>query len=142
METKRCKQCQKDLPADDIHFASRYDRKTKQFQTNCRNCQKEYRKQHYEVNKQKYLQKTSLYSQNFKEWFLEIKKTLSCKKCGENRHWVLDFHHTNPAEKDTEISNLLRYNNKQRILSELDKCIVLCANCHRDIHYQENHKQV
>lgn len=103
----------------------------------CRSCQKEYRKEHYEKNKQKYVQKANLYSQNFKEWFTEIKKNLSCKKCGESRHWVLDFHHTNPAEKDTDISTLLKYNNKQRVLDEIDKCDVLCANCHRDLHYHQ-----
>jgi len=141
METKVCKRCQLDLPKDDIHFASRYDRKEKQFQHMCRSCQKEYRKEHYEKNKQKYVQKANLYSQNFKEWFTEIKKELSCKKCGESRHWVLDFHHTNPAEKDMEISNLVRLSSKKRLMDEVDKCIVLCANCHRDLHYQEQKRE-
>ena len=137
METKVCKKCQLDLPKDDTHFASRYDRKEKQFHHMCRNCQKEYRKEHYEKNKQKYVQKANLYSQNFKVWFTEIKKELSCEKCGESRHWVLDFHHTNPAEKDMEISNLVRRSSKKRLMNEVDKCIVLCANCHRDLHFKE-----
>ena len=137
METKRCNRCELDLPKDDIHFASRYDRKEKQFQHICRKCQKEYRKEHYEKNKQKYIDKARVFTKSIIEWFNEYKKTLKCKECGESRYWVLDFHHRNPKEKDIEVSSLVRNGNKTKILKEVEKCDVLCSNCHRDLHFRQ-----
>jgi hypothetical protein len=70
-------------------------------------------------------------------WYIEIKKNLKCESCGESRYWVLDFHHINPKEKEYEVSSLIRIGNKKRVLDEINKCKVLCANCHRDLHHQE-----
>lgn len=58
----------------------------------------------------------------------------SCKLCGYNKCVeALDFHHINPNEKDFGISmNLNRSWNK--IETELIKCILVCSNCHREIH--------
>ena len=136
-KTKKCTMCKLDLPEDDTNFASRRDRGKKQFQINCRECQKKYRRQHYLDNKQKYVDKAKLYRQNFIEWFIDYKKTLRCESCGESRYWVLDFHHKNPKEKDIEVSLVVRQCNKQKLLDEIEKCMVVCSNCHRDIHYQE-----
>lgn len=137
MEIKFCKGCETDLPLTDEYFASRYDRKNKLFQSLCRTCQKAYRKKHYEDNKLKYIGKAKKFTKGCVEWFAELKDSLNCERCPENRPWVLDFHHKNPAEKDTEVSLLVRKGNKQKVLDEMAKCIVLCANCHRDLHYQE-----
>ena len=65
-----------------------------------------------------------------------IKSQLKCSICGEDRIWCLDFHHTNPSEKEGSVSHMIQAPNKLK--SELEKCIVLCANCHRDVHYQMN----
>ncbi len=138
MKTKICPKCETELPLDDIHFASRYDRKEKMFQHICRKCQSVYRKEHYDKNKQKYIDKAKVFTQSIIKWFIEYKKTLKCKECGENRYWVLDFHHRDPKEKDIEVSVLLRKGNKTKILQEIEKCDVLCSNCHRDLHFKEN----
>lgn len=58
-----------------------------------------------------------------------------CQKCGYNKcPGAMDFHHTNPEEKDFGISKV---NGKsfESIKNELDKCILLCSNCHRELHY-------
>jgi transcriptional regulator with XRE-family HTH domain len=57
-----------------------------------------------------------------------------CILCGYNKCiQALDFHHTNPSEKDFTISG--NYNiSWDRIKNELDKCILVCSNCHREIH--------
>ena len=52
--------CKLDIPENDVNFASRQDRGKKEFQSNCRNCQKEYRRQHYLNNKQKYIDNPEL----------------------------------------------------------------------------------
>jgi hypothetical protein len=137
METKKCTICKNDLPATSEYFAGRVDKKKPTFQSSCRECHKQYRKDHYEANKQKYIDKASVYNQSIVDWFIEIKKTLSCLKCGESRWWVLDFHHRDPSEKEGDVSLLVRRGSKEKILNELDKCDVLCSNCHRDLHYKE-----
>jgi hypothetical protein len=134
---KKCQMCNLELPEDDVHFAARYDRGKKQFQPNCRTCQKEYRKQHYLNNREKYLNKAKNYRKTFQNWFFDYKKNLSCELCGENRYWVLDFHHKNPKEKDLDVSKLVSNCNKQALVDEINKCMVVCSNCHRDLHHQE-----
>lgn len=137
METKQCGMCKELLPKTDEFFATRKDRKENEFQHNCRECQKEYRKKHYENNKIKYVNKAKLQTKKMVDWFLGIKSKLKCEVCGEDRHWVLDFHHTDPKQKDFEVSKMIRSVSKETILNEISKCKVLCANCHRDLHYQE-----
>ena len=57
-----------------------------------------------------------------------------CSVCGYRRCLTaLEFHHTNPKEKDGYNSHWTFEKNKL----ELDKCILLCANCHREIHAKE-----
>jgi hypothetical protein len=137
METKKCSMCEKQLPKTVEFFATRTDRKKLVFQSNCRECQKNYRREHYLKNKKKYIDKAAQYTKNIIEWFHNIKKELKCEMCGESRFWVLDFHHKDPKEKDLEVSLLTRKGSKKRIVKEIEKCSVLCANCHRDLHFKE-----
>jgi predicted HNH restriction endonuclease len=56
-----------------------------------------------------------------------------CQICGENRRECLDFHHL--SGKTDTVGNLARFGKSyDRIKTEIDKCIVLCANCHRVMH--------
>jgi len=60
-----------------------------------------------------------------------------CQICGYNKSIAaLDFHHVNPLEKDKSIKNLI-CGSWTKIENELKKCILLCANCHREHHYNE-----
>ena len=47
---------------------------------------------------------------------------------------ALEFHHLDPTKKDFSISHLKRFTFNQIVTSELDKCILVCSNCHREIH--------
>lgn len=56
-----------------------------------------------------------------------------CEICGYNKCIeALEFHHINPKEKDFSISGGTKSFNTLK--PELDKCILVCANCHREIH--------
>lgn len=58
-----------------------------------------------------------------------------CSNCAYSRCIAaLQFHHEDPAHKDFEISRF-RHNNFDKIKQELDKCILLCSNCHAEIHF-------
>ena len=59
----------------------------------------------------------------------------ACKHCGYDRCIdALEFHHTNSSKKDFSISRKGHTRSWSRVKEELDKCILLCANCHREIH--------
>ncbi len=57
-----------------------------------------------------------------------------CVKCGYNKcKAALDFHHTDSLTKDFNPAHLMR-TNFNKLKTELDKCILLCSNCHREHH--------
>lgn len=57
-----------------------------------------------------------------------------CEDCGYNEPFpeVYDFHHIDPKTKDYDVFKTVKIFSK--IKDELDKCILLCANCHRKRH--------
>ncbi len=65
-----------------------------------------------------------------------------CSKCGyEKCKRALQFHHTDPSEKDFGISGS-ENRSWDKVKAELDKCILVCANCHMEIHEEiENNKR-
>src|SRR3989344_7382256 len=71
------------------------------------------------------------------KWISDHKKSLKCSVCSENHPATLDFHHMGNKEFTIKymVSNGYSPN---RIKKEMDKCTVLCSNCHRKLHYQNN----
>jgi hypothetical protein len=62
-------------------------------------------------------------------------KGSKCAICGHNKCiQVLEFHHTDPNKKDFGISAKGYTRSWKKVKEELDKCILLCANCHREVH--------
>jgi 5-methylcytosine-specific restriction endonuclease McrA len=64
-----------------------------------------------------------------------------CEKCGYDKYiGALEFHHLNPSEKDFTIAKGGHCSSWEKVKKELDKCILVCANCHREIHEEERNK--
>ena len=60
-----------------------------------------------------------------------------CERCGYDRCIdALEFHHINSSGKDFSISDKGYTRSWDRVKEELDKCALLCANCHRELHAQ------
>lgn len=60
-----------------------------------------------------------------------------CQKCGYDRCvGALEFHHQDPNAKEFSIGGSRQTAAWEKIKTELDKCILICANCHREIHEQ------
>lgn len=58
-----------------------------------------------------------------------------CEECGYDRCIdSLEFHHLDPNEKDFGIGSKGYTRSWEKVKKELDKCIMVCANCHREIH--------
>lgn len=76
-------------------------------------------------------------AREFKKKCVEYKGG-KCEKCGYDKYiGAFDFHHINPLEKEYGISKVKHNTFNEKIKNELDKCILLCANCHREIHNEE-----
>lgn len=118
---KQCIQCKQYKDKEkDYYWSNGHTRNI------CKKCVKENEKKKY---------------QKRREQFIEYKKSLKCKKCGEERYYLLDFHHRDPKEKDFVISDRTRSNFKN-LKEEIEKCDVLCSNCHREWHYLFSHKLI
>lgn len=63
----------------------------------------------------------------------EYKRKAGCFLCGETDPAALDFHHLDNSQKEDNIAELVL--SRQKLEKELEKCIVLCSNCHRKVHF-------
>lgn len=125
METKICTKCKRILPIDDFNWRSKENGTRR---SECKICHTNYMKMVY---------------QNKKNTVEGLKKEQSCKKCGETRSYVLDFHHLDPSIKEETIARMVSNNYRlDETLEEIKKCIVLCSNCHREFHYLENNNGI
>ena len=58
-----------------------------------------------------------------------------CSICGYNKCVnALEFHHK--KDKERAVAKLLKDNSREKVLKEVKKCILLCANCHRELHFK------
>lgn len=92
---------------------------------------KKYQAKHYQLNKDKYKLGAKNRREGLKCKLKEYKKTLKCIDCGYNKHIeALDFDHL--AGKFKNISQMIVNSYSWgKILEEISKCEVRCANCHR-----------
>lgn len=78
----------------------------------------------------------------FKELCVEYKGG-KCENCGYDKYvGALDFHHIDPKQKDFSIASAKLRKFDYSIKKELDKCQLLCANCHREEHQKYQFKEI
>ena len=96
-----------------------YWRKSKnRYQAMCKVCHNKYTADRWKNNKQKAVEY----------------KGGKCQKCGYDKCIsALEFHHLDPTQKDNNFGNM-KLRKWETIQEELDKCVLLCANCHREVH--------
>ena len=93
-----------------------------------------------EERKKSNVQSTIIWRQRAKLKLIEYKGG-KCERCGYNKcHVALEFHHLNPDEKDFTISG--KSWSFERLKKEVDKCILVCSNCHKEIHYEKINTEV
>lgn len=72
--------------------------------------------------------------QKFIDYLNEKRQGIKCERCGYDKGlWGLAFHHRDPNQKEFSIDKN-RGKNKEELYKELDKCDVLCHNCHAEVH--------
>ena len=138
-DKKTCSLCRKELSVSEFNIKEyrKTDGKPR-YQTVCKKCNREYQKKHYKKNKEKYIERAKKDRVILREWWNEYKSALSCSTCGESHPSCIEFHHKNPIEKEFGLGEFMRKTLlKERILKEVEKCDVLCSNCHKKLHYEE-----
>ena len=129
--TKICSKCSIELPDDDFNWKSR-DHKTRQ--SACKACSRLEGKSHYQRNKPLVKSKTITDARRRKNAYIELLKRFECVHCGEDDYCCFDFHHIDPKQKESDVSIMIGSASLLRLWTEIAKCVVLCANCHRKLH--------
>lgn len=134
---KECSKCKQTKPLNE------FNRHKRGLTAWCKECVRKRNREWYKEKSEQIKTKRKIYLQEKRKWYDEYKQTLKCSKCEENHPSCLEFHHIDPKKKDFSISNaLIQLNlNKIDILKEIDKCIVLCSNCHKKHHWNEKTKK-
>lgn len=99
----------------------------------CRPCRSEYKKEHYARNRARYIEnairRRRQIARERTELVLGLVAGRPCADCGETDPLVLEFDHLH--DKKFSVSQGLRDRSWDTVLAEIDKCDVVCANCHR-----------
>lgn len=111
-----CTICKQNL--DESAFRARIQR-PKALYSACRECMKS---------------KAEAHRREMRAWVNEWKEKEGCSKCGfMGKHYQLDLDHVDPNTKYAQNHRAYEPNwIKERIETEIAKCVILCANCHRE----------
>jgi len=124
---KVCKQCKEEKGFEFFYF--RDERGA--YRSICKNCTN--------INSVSYRKKNRQKKRDFVNSFKQ-----RCEKCGETRHYMLEFHHKDSSKKEFTIGDFMysKGSTREGILKEIEKCVVLCANHHREYHYLERSENI
>ena len=136
MNTLNCSVCQTQKPESD--FFSNKKRKSG-FDCYCKECRRIYSRKHYKMQTEYYENKNIRRKKKTRAYVVDFRTGMKCARCGFDNPAALDFHHLDPTQKEFSISQAhVRGIGLERIKKEIEKCIILCANCHRIEHSNIN----
>jgi hypothetical protein len=102
-----------------------------------RRYQREWYARNRELQKSRVKANSDRYKAEIREYINSLKEN-GCSRCSEDHIATLDFHHLDPSEKEIGLNQAIRRKwSLEKIKGELEKCIILCSNCHRKLHYEE-----
>ena len=121
---KCCSRCLKTKSLEGFH------KKGNGRQSYCKDCRKSYHREHYLANKDMYLKNNAARKAELLSYVQDLKNN-PCTDCGNTFHpWAMHYDHLVSEEKDMEIGKLVVFGSKKRIDAEIEKCELVCANCH------------
>ena len=125
--TKECSKCHKEK---EIAFFNKKKSRKSGLQPFCKECNSAYLKTHYQNNKKYYYDKANRYKYKFVSLVRELKNK-PCTDCKiQYPYYVMDFDHK--SNKKFSIANALHAKSQTEVMKEIEKCDVVCANCHRE----------
>jgi hypothetical protein len=133
-----------------------------QYYTTCKICRpklnaekdKEWHKKYGEKNKDKIIKQRKEFYKKCNQLWIDIimsiiNNDIKCELCGYNKEFsAIDFHHKNPNKKEYEIYQIIRGGKTptlekiELLKKELPKCMIVCSNCHREIHSKYSYKLI
>lgn len=137
VKTKFCPSCGEDKITREF---SRNSRRKDGLQSYCKLCSKTLYRKHYLSNYDSYLKRNSSRRRILREKIDELKRR-PCVDCGGKFHpCAMDFDHLDPRLKLSSVADLVRDGSAlNRVLQEISKCDLVCANCHRLRTYRRKH---
>jgi hypothetical protein len=124
---KRCGRCGEMKPVDQFHRWKRGDG----FQPWCKACRKAYDAAYSRRTLGRRRERRAERRVEFVAWYRALKESRGCADCGGRfPAEVMQWDHVPGADKVADVSNLLRRLCKRRVLEEIAKCELVCANCH------------
>lgn len=131
-----CSECGGDFPEEKFPWDKR--RKPHKRRTQCYYCAAQSNKRSRQKNQWKYNLKSRERRNARKQRAVEYKGGI-CKHCNQTFHFsAFDFNHIDPTQKDKD-PGLMMGSTDEKLFEELDKCILLCSNCHRTHHFQNGY---
>ena len=126
---KKCPSCKQLKPL--IDFNKSKDRKDGH-QVYCKICSRSQNQSHYNRNKSDYYARVVKARERNKQ-YIRSEKNKPCADCGIKYPWyVMDFDHLDATTKISEVSIMVNQAASiEKIQQEIDKCDLVCANCHR-----------
>jgi len=122
---KRCSRCGIDRPLREFHRAENGR------QPWCKSCKREYAAAHYQANKARRQADNKRRHNEFLRWYIGLKAGRPCSDCGYVFHpAAMQWDHLPGSSKVADVAVLARRGNRQRVLDEVAKCELVCANCH------------
>ena len=134
---KRCGRCGQEKPVAAFHRWKRGDG----FQPWCKACRKEYDAAYSARTLERRRERRAERKREFVVWYRALKEDRPCADCGGRfPAAAMQWDHLPGSEKTADVANLLRRLCKSRILEEIAKCELVCANCHaiRTVHRRES----
>lgn len=130
---KTCHRCS--LSKNEMEFPVNKSRSDGRSET-CLECKREYNRLHYRQNKAYYVTKAKMARDKLKELVKKLK--IKCNRCSQEHIATLQFHHKDSSKKDFTISTAVGQGwSAKKVITEISKCEVLCANCHMIHHWEE-----
>jgi hypothetical protein len=128
LQQKTCSSCRVTRPVTEFNFKNRAAGVRHSY---CRECGKKITRSHYKRNKQAYLERNTRARIRHRELVRSV-KARPCADCGvQYPYYVMDFDHRDGEDKIFELNAVDRMT-LPGILREIEKCDVVCANCHRE----------
>lgn len=135
METKFCCDCSENKIITEFS----YKNKERGYRSNrCKPCHRVFRKQYYLDNKEREVKNAQRNTKRRRKELKDFVKSLKikCNRCSEDHIATLQFHHKNPGEKEGAVAMMAhKVVAKDILIKEIEKCEILCANCHFKEHY-------
>jgi cytochrome c553 len=133
-----CKECEFMTP---LRFNSTFSQTGKpEYRTKCDACHSKRERELRKANRPRLNERNKASNRKKKIELIGLKGG-KCERCGIEYNGknavIFQFHHRDPSQKDFEISSNLRVRSYKRVKEELEKCAMLCANCHELEHHEE-----